>query len=87
MNTDPRFLTLLRLERLESICGQIDKELENMLPLVKYLMPYAKENNMNCVPKEGRTVNLKADDWPKQYRVGINRCMGFDIKWIINDEH
>lgn len=74
-------------EILESV-SNIEKsivEMEEMGklygPLVRLLLPLRKEMCLAGVPLEGRSVSLCAKDWPKQFEKGVDRVVGFDIKW------
>ena len=73
--------TLKRIWRVEETCAAIDREMELMGPLAAYLMPKAKQMDINALPREGRSMVLERGDWKKQYEAGVNRCMGFDILW------
>ncbi len=70
-----------RIGRIEEACAEIDRLTDLMCPLVRHLMPIAEQMDIDAVPDKGRTVTLNRFDWKKQYKEGVNRCMGFDILW------
>ena len=73
--------TCKRIGRIEETCAAIDRLSDLMMPLVKHLIPFAEQMDIDAISDKGRTVALDRSRWKKQYEKGVNRCMGFDILW------
>ncbi len=71
----------LRIGRIEQRSKEMDELCALMGPLAKHLIPIRRDMNRQRLPMSGRTIELNKNAWPKQYKKGINRCMGFDIHW------
>ncbi len=51
-------------------------------PLAKFLLPTYRQMNKDGVPKDRRSVSLPKEDWPKQFKGEINKCLGITIRWV-----
>lgn len=70
-----------RIENIERISRQMEELSALMRPLAQHLLPLGKQKDLDGEPRQGRSITLKASDWPKQWRNGVDRCVGFDIVW------
>lgn len=72
-------------DRLDNI-GQIILSIEEMQRLYSPLLPHVIRvrytMDMAGIPREGRVIDLSANDWPDQFRAGVDRIAGLDIKWV-----
>lgn len=74
--------TLKRIGRIEQQIADTDALYSLMAPLCKHLLPMSYEADLNGDPREGRSIELPKEAWPKQFDKGVNRCVGFDITWV-----
>ena len=57
----------------------IDKKTAVFMPLVDHFLELRFQLKMNNV--QDFKLYLKRDDWPDQYKAGIDRVLGMEIIW------
>lgn len=71
-----------RIENIDASIVEINRISKLYGPLCNHLMPIRKRADIEHLPLKDRFIYLSAKNWPKQFKEGIDRCMGFDIKWV-----
>ena len=71
-----------RRQELKKIFDEDEKRLRLEKPIHDYLLSVHRRMDREGIPLKERTVILGKDRWPKQYKAGIDRVFGMDIKWV-----
>jgi hypothetical protein len=70
------------LDNLERKCGEIDQQMKLYGPIARKLMPMTFNIAKQGWPLGGWTIHLCIEDFPDQFKSGINLCLGVDITWF-----
>lgn len=69
------------LRNIDQAFADMQAMLKVYRPICHVLLPIRKQRLMEGVPLDDMQYILYVEDWPDQYKAGVNRCCGFDILW------
>lgn len=74
--------SLDRLELMVTKGSEFDRRMELVEPIVRLLMPKTKAAAIIGWPLGGFSIHLLIEDWPDQFKAGLERVLGVDITWF-----
>ena len=75
-------MDIQKIDNIEKICKEIDEIMELYSPLSKYLLSIRKQMDLDMIPLSERKIKLAKDEWKKEFKNDIDKCMGINIIWI-----
>ena len=73
--------TIDRIGRIDRICNEMTRMQELYSPLAQFLMPIRRKYMERGGPVADLRITLEASRWQKQFKAGVDRCVGFNIDW------
>jgi len=69
------------IENIEKSIAEMEEMGRLYSPLVRVLLPERKRRLFAGIPLAEMSIELSAKIWPNQFKAGVDRCVGFNIKW------
>lgn len=74
--------SLMALERMVAQGSEFDRRMELLAPLLRLLLPKTRAYANAGRSLGGFSIHLLIEDWPDQFKAGIDRVWGVDITWF-----